>query len=75
VAARSRAVGLSVRELPLGEGGWVQAVERAGTAQRPRGSTTIQAGDALDVLAPTSDLATLRRLFADEPERPSATPS
>ena len=60
--------------LPLGEGGWVQAVERAGTLRRPRGSTAVEAGDVLDVLSPASDTPTLRRFFADEPVRPPASP-
>jgi len=74
VGGNSRASGLSVRELPLGEGGWVQSVERAGTLRRPRGSTAVEAGDVLDVLSPASDTPTLRRFFADEPVRPPASP-
>ena len=67
VGARSRAAGSTVRELPLGEGGWVQSVVRGGTAQRPRGSTRVEAGDVLEVLAPAADTPTLRRYFSGEP--------
>lgn len=69
VGDRSRAAGVTVRDLPLGEGGWVQTVERAGATQRPRGSTVIETGDAVEVLAPSSATATLRRYFAGDAER------
>ena len=66
VGSGSRAAGVRVRDLPLGEGGWVQSVERNGTAKRPRGSTAVEAGDVVEILAPTGATPTLRRYFADE---------
>ena len=66
VGARSRAAGLKVRDLPLGEGGWVQSVERAGAAQRPRGSTIIETGDVVVVLAPAGAAGALERYFGGD---------
>lgn len=64
VGAGSRAVGLTVRELPLGEAGWVHSVVRDGVARRPAGATRVEAGDVLDVLAPSAATAALLRYFA-----------
>ena len=66
VGGQSSAAGLAVRDLPLGEGGWVQSVERGGVARRPRGSTLIEPGDVVEVLAPAGATATLRRYFAGD---------
>ena len=69
VGNRSRAVGLLVRDLPLGEGGWVQSVERAGATQRARGSTAIEGSDVVEVLAPSSATSALRRYFSGDAPR------
>ena len=66
VGAGSRAAGLAVRELPLGEGGWVHGLLREGAAQRVGGSTRIQPGDELELLAPAAATAALRRYFAGD---------
>jgi NhaP-type Na+/H+ and K+/H+ antiporter len=74
VGAGSRAAGLTVRELPLGEAGWVQSVVRDGVARRPAGSTRVEAGDVLDVLAPSTATVALRRYFAGEAGGPEPDP-
>lgn len=66
VGSTSRAAGVRVRDLPLGEGGWVQSVERNGVTKRARGSTVIETGDAVEVLAASSATATLRWYFAGD---------
>lgn len=66
VGSTSRAAGVRVRDLPLGEGGWVQSIERNGVTKRPRGSTVIETGDAVEVLAASSATSTLRWYFAGD---------
>ena len=66
VGAGSRAAGLAVRDLPLGEGGWVQSVERGGVARRPRDSTVIEDGDVVVVLAPAGAAGALGRYFGGD---------
>lgn len=74
VGGASRAAGLSVRELPLGEAGWVQALERTGAAVPVKGSTRVETGDSIEVLAPATATPALRRYFAGDgpgPEPPA----
>jgi cell volume regulation protein A len=64
VEAASHAVGRSVRDLPIGDRTWIESVRRGGSALSPRGSTVLEAGDEVTVIADVSDLEKLRRLFA-----------
>ena len=59
----SRAVGSTIRDLPLGDGVWISLVVRDGEARQARGSLTIQAGDEIYVLGREERTAALRRLF------------
>jgi cell volume regulation protein A len=66
VSPTSRAVGVAIRDLPIGERAWIILVVREGEAVRAGGSTVIEPGDEILVLAGERDAAQLRRLF----ERP-----
>jgi potassium/hydrogen antiporter len=66
VASGSRAEGRLIRDLPIGEHAWIILVVRRGEAVRAGGSTRLEAGDEILVLADERDAAQLRRLF----ERP-----
>jgi cell volume regulation protein A len=63
VAAGSRAAGTEIRELPIGDRSWISLIIRDGEPTPPRGSTALEPGDELLVLAETEDLRGLRRLF------------
>jgi cell volume regulation protein A len=63
VGKESRAVGRTVRELPLGQRTWVRAVVRDGRETRARSGTVIQVGDELLLLANVEDVDELFRLF------------
>jgi potassium/hydrogen antiporter len=63
VARGSRAVGRLIRDLPIGERAWIILVVRSGEAVRAGGSTRLEAGDEILVLADERDAAQLRRLF------------
>jgi cell volume regulation protein A len=67
VGADSRAVGRTIRDLPLGEQAWVTLVVRDGTATRPAGSLELRVGDRVLLLAEAEDLEPLARLFANAP--------
>ena len=71
VAARSRAVGGMIRDLPLGERAWISLIVRDGEPKPPRGSWVLQAGDEVLVLADSKDARALKRLF--EEARPRRT--
>jgi cell volume regulation protein A len=60
----SRASGRRIDELPLGGRTWLTAVSRDGEVFTARGSTVLQAGDELTVIADVGDLDPLRSLFA-----------
>jgi cell volume regulation protein A len=68
VAAGSRAVGRTIRDLPLGEHAWVTLVVREGTATRPAGSLELGAGDRVLLLAEAHELESLSRLFSEVPQ-------
>jgi cell volume regulation protein A len=59
----SRADGHAIRELPLAERTWVEAVERNGVDVPARGSTVIEAGDTVRLITDLADVNALRRLF------------
>jgi cell volume regulation protein A len=63
LARGSRADGRVIRDLPIGERAWIILVVRAGEALRAGGSTRLQAGDEILLLAEERDAAPLRRLF------------
>ena len=66
VSPTSRAAGVAIRDLPIGDRAWIILVVREGEAVRAGGSTVLEPGDELLLLAEERDSAHLRRLF----ERP-----
>jgi cell volume regulation protein A len=72
VGEHARAVGHSIRDLPLGERTWISLIVRDGQAHQARGSHVFQPGDELHVLTSGDEVA-LQRLF--EGRRASALPS
>jgi potassium/hydrogen antiporter len=63
VRAGSYAAGRSIKELPLGEYGWIVTIVRDGEAVRPGGSSVLQPGDEVIVAAESRDARGVRRLF------------
>jgi potassium/hydrogen antiporter len=63
VAPRSRADGLAVGELPLGDHAWVTLVVRDGDALQPDGALELRAGDRLLILAEPGRTGDLRAAF------------
>jgi cell volume regulation protein A len=63
LAKGSRGEGTLIRDLPIGERAWIILVVRSGEAVRAGGSTRLEAGDEILVLADERDAAQLRRLF------------
>jgi len=59
----ARAVGSTIRDLPLGDGVWISLVVRDGEARQASGSFAVQPGDEIYVLGRSDRTATLRRLF------------
>jgi cell volume regulation protein A len=60
----SHAAGRRIAELPLAARTWVASVSRDGDVFQARGSTVVEAGDELTVVADVSDLDALHRLFS-----------
>jgi cell volume regulation protein A len=65
VGAGSHAEGRAVRDLPLAERTWVEALRRDGAELNVRGSTVVCPDDELTVIADLDDLDALRRLFGE----------
>ena len=63
VRAGSYAAGRTIKELPLGEYGWIVTIVRDGEAVRPGGSSVLQPGDEVVVAAESRDVRGIRRLF------------
>ena len=64
VHAGSRAVGHTIRELPLADRTWVETgLERDGRTRPVRGSTVLEPGDRLRVITDLGDVEALRKLF------------
>src|SRR5919109_498181 len=63
MAKGARAEGVAIRDLPIGDRAWIILVVREGEAVRAGGSTVLEAGDEILVLAEERDAAPLRRLF------------
>jgi cell volume regulation protein A len=70
VSEGSRAAGSTVRDLPLGNRGWVDRIVRDGHQLVPRGRDVIRAGDDLVVTADDEARARRLRRLLEEP-RPS----
>jgi potassium/hydrogen antiporter len=63
VAPGSRADGVAIRDLPLGEHSWVSLVVRDDEARQARGGHVFEPGDEVLLLSKTHDVAALRHLF------------
>ena len=63
VADGSRAAGRAIRDLPIGDRAWVSLVVRAGEPVVARGSTVLEAGDELVVMAEPDAVPALRHLM------------
>jgi Trk K+ transport system NAD-binding subunit len=60
----SGAAGRRVVELPLTDRTWVMTVSRSGETFAAHGSTVLEAGDELTVIADVGDLDAVHRLFS-----------
>jgi cell volume regulation protein A len=63
VGAGSRAAGLALRDVPLSDHGWVSLIVRDGEPVPARGSTVLEPGDEVLVVADAPDQEALRRLL------------
>jgi cell volume regulation protein A len=63
VGARSRVLGSTIRDLPLGERAWISFIVQDGKARQARGSHVFRAGDEVHVLGDPDDARVLQRLF------------
>jgi potassium/hydrogen antiporter len=63
VSDGARAEDEAIRDLPIGDRAWIILVVRKGEAVRAGGSTVLEVGDEILVLAEERDAAPLRRLF------------
>ena len=63
VAAGSRAAGHALSEIPFSDSGWVSLIVRDGEPVPARGSTVLEPGDLVIVLADPPDHEKLQRLF------------
>ena len=59
--------GPRIKELPLGEYGWILTIVRDGEVVRPGGSSVLEPGDEVVVSAESSDARGVRRLFEGSP--------
>jgi cell volume regulation protein A len=57
------AAGRKIKELPLGEYGWIVTIVREGEVLRPGGSSVLQPGDEVVVSTELDDARGVRRLF------------
>ena len=63
VRAGSHAAGRKIKDLPLGEYGWIVTIVRDGDVVRPGGSSVLKSGDEVVVAAESQDARGVRRLF------------
>jgi potassium/hydrogen antiporter len=63
VRAGSYAAGRKIKDLPLGEYGWIVTIVRDGEVVRPGGSSVLTAGDEVVVAAESRDARGVRRIF------------
>jgi potassium/hydrogen antiporter len=67
----SHAADRTIKELPLGEYGWIVTIVRNGEVIRPGGSTVLHAGDDVVISTPLDDVRGVRRLFEGSGPAPS----
>ena len=67
----SYAAGRTIKELPVGEYGWIVTIVRDGEVIRPGGSTVLQPRDEIVVSSQLDDVRGVRRLF-DSPGAPAS---
>ena len=67
----SYAAGRTIKELPVGEYGWIVTIVRDGEVIRPGGSTVLQPRDEVVVSSQLDDVRGVRRLF-DSPGAPAS---
>jgi len=63
VGPRSRVLGSTIRDLPLGERAWISFIVQDGQARQARGSHVFRVGDEVHVLGDPDDARVLQRLF------------
>jgi cell volume regulation protein A len=63
VGPRSRVLGSTIRDLPLGERAWISFIVQDGRARQARGSHVFRVGDEVHVLGDPDDARVLQRLF------------
>ena len=63
VGPRSRVLGSTIRDLPLGERAWISFIVQDGVARQARGSHVFRVGDEVHVLGDPDDARVLQRLF------------
>jgi potassium/hydrogen antiporter len=63
VRVGSHAAGRKIKDLPLGEYGWIVTIVREGKVVRPGGSSVLKAGDEVVVAAESRDARGVRRIF------------
>jgi Trk K+ transport system NAD-binding subunit len=63
VRGGSYADGRQIKELPIGEYGWIVTIVRDGEVVRPGGSTVLQPRDEVVVSTQLDDVRGVRRLF------------
>jgi cell volume regulation protein A len=63
VGPRSRVLGSTIRDLPLGERAWISFIVQDGQARQARGSHVLRAGDEVHILGDPDDARVLQRLF------------
>jgi potassium/hydrogen antiporter len=59
----SHAAGRRIKDLPLGEYGWIVTIVRDGQVMRPGGSSVLKAGDEVVVAAEAQAARGIRRIF------------
>jgi cell volume regulation protein A len=74
VRENSYAAGKRIKELPLGEYGWIVTIVREGSVVRPGGSSVLEPGDEVVVSAESTDARGVRRLFEGGPQAPMSEP-
>lgn len=63
----SRAAGVAIKDLPIGEQAWISMIIRHGHIARPHGDYVLQPGDEVLVLAEAERAAVLHHLFEGRP--------
>ena len=63
VGAGSAAIGVALRDLPLGGNGWVSEIVRGGAEVGTRGAQVLEAGDRVTVITPDDERERVRALL------------